>query len=144
MNKLGQIDLNQIKLDTGSFISRAITAGIEHEKLPPNFVDGLMAFLRLRSMSFAQAQRTSIALGKDKLRRGVEMGITCIDIALESGAENDLNKAVDILSQGQFEVLFKRGWELAFGRLEKMRERARLQQRHPYMRFFPVERVHFF
>tara|TARA_Y100000588_G_scaffold345232_1_gene392287 strand:- start:638 stop:901 length:264 start_codon:yes stop_codon:yes gene_type:complete len=80
-----------------------------------------MAYLRAQGLAFAQRYRSGIALGRDGLERGVIQSATCLDIGLQDLAEGDVNSAVDLLAQGEFEVLRQRGWELAFARLEEMR-----------------------
>ncbi len=137
MSNLARADLNQVPLDLDSFIGRAVTAGLEYEQLPPRFMDTLMVYLRIRGMDYARRQRTGITIGKDQLRKGIEMGLICMDLALEQEAAGDLNVAVELLSAGQFEGLYSQGWELAFGQLEAMRERSIELARHPELAFWP-------
>ncbi len=136
MNKLANRDLNQFRLDIHSWLGRAALAGVESEKLPDNFSAALMAFLRIHSLRFAQKQRTGIALGRDALRRGVGMGLSCIDLALEEQSAADLNRAVEVLAAGEFAKLYKRGWEMALARLESMRERAERLSKRRHLAFF--------
>jgi len=140
MSELTSRDLNAFHLDVHSWLGRAVMAGVESEGLSANFADVLMAFLRLRSLSFARGQRTGIALGKDKLRRGVEMGLSCIDLSLDAQSAGDLNRAVEILAVGDFSELYRRGWELAFARMEEMRERAALLNKRRQLVLFPQQR----
>ena len=140
MNTLANSDLNQFRLDIDSWLGRAALAGVESEKLPENFKAALMAFLRIHSLGFAQKQRTGIALGTDKLRRGMEMGLSCIYLALEEQSAGDLNRAVDVLAAGEFAELYKRGWEMAFARMETMRAKAELLGKRSHLAFFARHR----
>lgn len=140
MNTLANTDLNQFRLDIDSWLGRAVAVGVESEKLPENFKAALMAFLRIHSLSFAQKQRSGIALGTDQLRRGMEMGLSCIDLALEEQGVDDLNRAVDVLAAGEFAELYKRGWEMAFARMETMRAKAELLGKRPHLAFFARHR----
>ena len=125
MNRLAHVDLNQVLLDSSSFIGQVVAAGLEYEQLPPRFMDSLRAYLRVRGLGFAQRHRTGIALGRDQLRQGMEQGLACMDLALEEESGGDLNAAVTKLVSDSFDALYKRGWEQAFRRLEEMREQAR-------------------
>lgn len=136
MNGLSNRDLNQFHLDIETWLGRAAVAGIESKALPENFKAALMVFLRIHSLSFAQKQRAGIALGKDKLRRGMEMGLSCIDLALEEQSAGDLNKAVELLAAGEFAALYACGWEMAFVRMEEMRARAERLYQRPHLAFF--------
>lgn len=139
MSKLIRADLNQAQLDRDSFIGKAVVAGLEYEQLPPRFIDTLMTYLRVRGMGFAQRQRTGIALGKQQLRQGIEMGLVCIDLALEEQTGGDLNAAVALLAECKFAALYNKGWEQAFQRLEEMRAQAVELVRRPELGFWPEE-----
>ena len=125
MSRLARVDLNQVPLDRSSFIGQVVAAGLEYEQLPPRFMDSLQAYLRISGLSFAQRNRTGIALGRDQLRQGMEQGLACMDLALEEESGGDLNVAVAKLTNGQFDALYKQGWERACQRLKEMRQQAR-------------------
>jgi len=59
------------------------------------------------------------------LRQGMEQGLACMDLALEEESDGDLNVAVAKLTNGQFDALYKQGWERACQRLKEMRQQAR-------------------
>jgi hypothetical protein len=121
MSRLARPDLNQVAFASDSFLGRVIVLGQDYEKLPDNIADVLMAYLRAKGLAFAQRYRSGIALGRDGLERGVRQSLVCLEIGLEDRAAGDVNAAVDLLAQGEFEALRQRGWELAFARLEEMR-----------------------
>ena len=137
MSRLARVDLNQVPLDHNSFIGQVVAAGLEYEQLPPRFMDSLRAYLRIRGLSFAQRNRTGIALGRDQLRQGMEQGLACMDLALEEESGGDLNAAVAKLVSDPFDALYKQGWERVFRRLEKMREQARALVGCPELGFWP-------
>lgn len=124
MSYLLRPDLNQVRLEADSFLGRAVTLGRQYGKLPERFLDTLMAFLRIRGLEQAQRRRTGIRLGREKLEKGIHQILVCVDLALEEASGGDLNAAVEILARGEFEELRKRGWALAFARLEEMRRDA--------------------
>ena len=125
MSRLARVDLNQVPLDSSSFIGQVVAAGLEYEQLPPRFMDSLRAYLRIRGLGFAQRNRTGIALGRDQLRQGMEQGLACMDLALEEASGGDLNAAVAKLVSDPFDALYKQGWERAFQRLKEMHQQAR-------------------
>lgn len=137
MSQLTHVDLNQVPLDRHSFLGQAVAAGLEYERLPPHFMDALRAYLRVRGLSFAQRQRTGIALGRGPLRQGLERGLACMDLALEEESGGDLNAAIAKLASRPFDALYKQGWERAFQRLEKMRAQARALVGYPELGFWP-------
>ena len=126
MSYLLRPDLNQVRLEVDSFLGRAVSLGGQYEKLPERFLDTLMTFLRIKGMEQAQRRRTGIGLGREKLETGIHQILVCVDLALEEASGGDLNAAVEILARGEFEELRKRGWTLAFARLEEMRRDATL------------------
>ena len=137
MSRLAHVDLNQVPLDSSSFIGQVVAAGLEYEQLPPRFMDSLRAYLRIRGLSFAQRNRTGIALGRDQLRQGMEQGLACMDLALEEASGGDLNAAVTKLISDPFDALYKQGWERACQRLEEIREQARALVGCPELGFWP-------
>ena len=137
MSRLARVDLNQVPLDHNSFIGQVVAAGLEYEQLPPRFMDSLRAYLRIHGLGFAQRNRTGIALGRDRLRQGMERGLACMDLALEEVSGGDLNAAVAKLVSDPFDALYKQGWERAFRRLEEMRQQARALVGCPELGFWP-------
>ena len=137
MSRLARVDLNQVPLDSSSFIGQVVAAGLEYEQLPPRFMDSLRAYLRVRGLGFAQRNRTGIALGRDQLRQGMEQGLACIDLALEEECGGDLNAAVAKLASDPFDALYKQGWERACQRLKEMRQQARALVSSPELGFWP-------
>ena len=140
MSKLTRADLNQVRLDGDSFIGKAVAAGLEYEQLPARFMDTLVTYLRVRGMGFAQSQRVGIALGKEQLREGIEMGLVCIDLALQEETAGDLNKAVELLAGGKFAKLYDKGWERSFQQMEAMRAEAIELARRPQLGFWPEDK----
>ena len=137
MSRLVRVDLNQVPLDSSSFIGQVVAAGLEYEQLPPRFMDSLQAYLRIRGLGFAQRNRTGIALGRDQLRQGMEQGLACMDLALEEASGGDLNTAVARLVSDPFDALYKQGWERAFQCLKEMRQQARALVGCPELSFWP-------
>ena len=137
MSRLARVDLNQVPLDSSSFIGQVVAAGLEYEQLPPRFMDSLRAYLHIRGLGFAQRNRTGIALGRDQLRQGMERGLACMDLALEEASSGDLNAAVAKLVSDPFDALYKQGWERAFQRLKEMRQQARALVGCPELGFWP-------
>ena len=125
-NRVATLDLNRLLLDVDSFLGRALALGRKHGSLSERFESTLTAYLRIQSLSHAQRYRTGIAIGRDALRTGVERCFTCLDLALEESAAGDLNAAVDTLAGGDFQALRRRGWEIAFFRLEEMQRECEL------------------
>jgi hypothetical protein len=75
-------------------------------------------------MGHAQRYREGIGISREVLERGVRQALVCMELGLQDVSAGDLNAAVDCLASGDLEALRKRGWELAFFRLEEMRERC--------------------
>lgn len=125
MTALARPDLNALLREVDSFAARAIALGLQHGHLPTDFGDALLAFLRARSLAFAQARRTGIALGRDALGRGVRHAFTCLDLGLEAAAHGDIEAAVEQLTFDNLGPLCRHGYEIAFGRLEEMRNVSR-------------------
>lgn len=120
MSQLTRPDLNQVPFASDSFLGRALVLGQQYEKLSENMPDVLMAYLRAKGLAFAQRYRSGISIGREALERGVRQSAVCLEIGLEERAAGDVNAAVDLLAAGDLEGLRKRGWELAFARLEEM------------------------
>lgn len=131
MSNLLRPDLNQIHLDVDGFLGQAIALGRRYEKLPERFLDALMAYLRVRGRDHARRYRTEIRIDRDLLEQGIQQSVTCVELSLKEASGDDLNAAVEILAGGDFESLRQRGWEIAFGRLEEMRQEAILLCKRP-------------
>lgn len=125
MDKLVQPDLNQLPFEADSFLGKALTVGRQYGRLPEYLGDALMAYLRAQSLAFAQRYRTGIAVGRERLERGLKQAFVCVELGLEERSGGDLNQAVDLLAGGELEALRKRGWEEALARLARMRAQAR-------------------
>lgn len=125
MDKLAQPDLNQIPFEADSFLGKTLAAGRQYERLPEYLGDVLMAYLRAQSLAFAQRYRTGIAIGRERLERGLKQAFVCVELGLEERSGGDLNQAVGLLADGDLESLRKRGWELALARLTQMRAQTR-------------------
>lgn len=135
MNSLIQPDLNQVPFATDSFLGRALALGRQFGRLPDYLGEALMTYLRAQALAFAQRYRSGIAIGRDRLERGVKQALTCVELGLEEAAAGDLNRAVDLLASGDFEPLRQRGWELAWARLAHMRAQARAWSKCKELRF---------
>ena len=125
MDKLVLPDLNQIPLETASFLGKALALGRQYDRLPEYLGDALMAYLRAHALAFAQRYRTGISIGRERLERGLKQAFICVDLGLETRSAGDLNQAVDLLAGGELETLRQRGWEEALARLARMRTQAR-------------------
>ncbi len=136
MNPLAKLDLDRFRIDSESFLGQAVALGIRFEKLPENAPDAMLVYLRTVGMTFAQRYRTGIGIARDGLERGVRQALVCMELGLEDAAGGDLNAAVDLLVGGDFEAFRKRGWEIAFFRLEEMRETTRGLLKRPEAAFF--------
>ena len=141
MSSIARPDLNLLRADLDSLLARALALGLQHGRLPNAVSDVLMAYLRMRGLAYAQQYRTGIAVGRERLERGIRQALICVDIGLEQEAGGDVEVAISILEKGRFEELRKRGWELAFGRLTEMVQQSRGFQEQPELRFLLEEQV---
>ena len=137
MTGLARPDPNALLRGVDSFAARAVALGLDHGRLPGTFGDALLAFLRARSLAFAQARRTGIALGRDQLGRGVRQAFICLDLGLEEAAGGDVEVAIGQLAFDQLAPLSRRGYEIAFGRLLEMRNTSRQLAGTPQLALFP-------
>jgi len=131
MSYLTRPDLNQVPLDVDGILWQAIQLGGQFDRFPDRFLDTLMAFLRIRGREQAQRRRTGIRIERENLEGGIRQAVICMELALEEEAGEDVDRAVEILARGEFELLYKQGWELAVGRLVEMRTRAGQLLRRP-------------
>lgn len=122
MNPLARLDLSRFQIDDESFVGQAIALGVRFEKLPPQISDALLGYLRAKGLTYGQRNRTGIAMSREGLERGVRQALICLDIGLRDQAQGDLNVAVDILAQGDFESIRKNGYERAFFQLHEIRK----------------------
>ena len=135
MNTLARVDLERLRIDSESFLGQAIALGMRFRKLPEHTADAMLAYLRTAGMAFARRRRTGIAPSREGIERGVQQALVCMELGLEDAAGGDLNVAVDLLVQGDFETFRKRGWEIAFFRLEEMQEASRMLPERPEVVF---------
>ena len=119
-NALNTIDLAQFVADERSFLGQTLKLGVEYGLLPPNAEEAIRMYLQTQTMTFGQRNRTGLAIGREEIEQGVFQATICLDIGLDDQAEGDANKAAEVLATGDFENIRKRGWELAFFRLEEM------------------------
>ena len=125
-NPLARLDLSRFRIDSESFVGQALELGTRFEKLPPNAGDALLGFLRVRGLHYGKRNRSGIAIRREELEHGVRQALIALDLGLEANAEGDLNRAVEIIAQGDFEGCRKRGYEIAFFRLQEMVRECRL------------------
>jgi hypothetical protein len=126
VNALARSDLNSLLTDTASLLARAVQLGIDRSLLPTHFGDTFTAFLRTCSLMYAQQHRTGIALGRSGMRQGLLQTFTCVELGLEEQAGEDVEAAIEVLRQEPLTALRARGYEIAFGRIEMMRDESRL------------------
>ena len=137
MKQLAIPDLNALLRDRESFAVRAIELGLRFERLPQSFPDMFLAFLRVRSLQFAEKNRTGISLGRDGLMRGMRHAFTSMDLGLESTADGDVDRALDLLSAGDFTSMYREGYEIAHDRLEGMRSQSAIIFRREELALLP-------
>ena len=138
-NPLATLDLSRFRIDSESFVGQVIELGTRFEKLPPNIGDALLGFLRLQGLHYGKRYRSGIAIRREDLEHGVRQALISMDLGLEARAESDLNRAVDIIAQGDFEACRKRGYEVAFFRLQEMAQMCRAMLLRPEVKFLPSE-----
>lgn len=120
MNPMAVVDLEGLRLDSEGFLSQAIALGMKFHKLPEHAPDVLLAYLRTEGARFGRRYRTGIAVSRDVLFQGVRQALVSLELGLAVSAENDLNRAVDLLAKAEYEEIRKRGREEAYARLEEM------------------------
>ena len=138
-NPLATLDLSRFRIDSESFVGQAIELGTRFEKLPPNIGDALLGFLRLQGLHYGKRYRSGIAIRRENLEHGVRQALISMDLGLEARAESDLNRAVEIIAQGDFEACRKRGYEIAFFRLQEMAQMCRAMLLRPEVKFLQSE-----
>ena len=132
MTGLAHPDLNRIAAGTDRFLGRVLVLGRDHHRLPRGLEDGLMAFLRLHATNHARRYRTGIAIDRDSLEAGVRQGFTCVEVALQAAAGDDVEQAIDLLSAADLEDLRRQGWERAWNSLDEMRRESAAHLRGPW------------
>lgn len=120
MNLPTGVDFDRLRVDSEGFLGQAIALGIKYGKLSERTPDVLMAYLRTTGMRFGRRYRTGIAVSRDVLEQGVGKTLVSLELGLTIVSEQDLNRGVDLLAEGDFEKIRKRGWEEAYARLEEM------------------------
>ena len=138
-NPLATLDLSRFRIDSESFVGQVIELGTRFEKLPPNIGDALLGFLRLQGLHYGKRNRSGIAIRRGDLEHGVRQALIAMDLGLEARAESDLNRAVEIIAEGDFEACRKRGYEIAFFRLQEMARECRLMLLRPEVKFLQSE-----
>ena len=121
MTGLAHPDLNRIAAGTDRFLGRVLVIGRDHHRLPRGLEDGLVAFLRLHATNHARRYRSGIAVDRDSLEAGVRQGFTCVEVALQAAAGDDVEQAIDLLAAADLEDLRRQGWERAWNSLDEMR-----------------------
>ncbi|MBT3603757.1 MAG: hypothetical protein HN521_11875 [Candidatus Latescibacteria bacterium] len=139
MNPLARLDLSRFQIDDESFVGQAIALGVQFNKLPPQTSDAMLGFLRAKGLYYGQRNRSGIAIARDGLERGVRQALICLDMGLRNLAEGDLNKAVELLGQGDFEATRKEGYQLAFFQLEEIRKGSLALLTRPTAEFLQEE-----
>lgn len=122
MNPLARLDLSRFQIDDESFVGQAIALGMRFNKLPSHTSDALLGFLRAKGLYYGQRNRSGIAIARDGLERGVRQALICLDMGLNNTSQGDLNKAVELLAQGDFEAIRKNGYQIAFFQLQEIRK----------------------
>ncbi len=120
MNPLAVVDFERLRLDSEGFLGQAIALGVKYGKLSEHTPDALLAYLRNEGTRFGQRYRTGIAISRDVLEQGVRQTLVSLELGLTVVADRELNRAVDLLADGNFEKIRKRGWEEAYVRLDEM------------------------
>ena len=131
MNELARLDLERFRIESESFLGQALALGMRFDKLPDSAGDAVQSFLQQEATRFARRYRSGIGIPKDALERGVRRAVVCLELGLADAAGGDLNAAVGVLEKGDFDALRTRGWELAFRRLEDMREASHSLLKQP-------------
>ncbi len=138
-NPLATLDLSRFRIDSESFVGQVIELGTRFEKLPPNIGDALLGFLRLQGLHYGKRNRSGIAIRRGDLEHGVRLALISMDLGLEARAESDLNRAVEIIAEEDFEACRKRGYEIAFFRLQEMAQACRAMLLRPEVKFLQSE-----
>jgi len=103
-------------------VGQAIALGVRFNKLPSHISDALLGFLRAKGLYYGQRNRAGIAIARDGLERGVRQALICLDMGLKEASQGDLNKAVELLGEGDFEETRKKGYQIAFFQLQEIRK----------------------
>jgi hypothetical protein len=120
MNVLAGVDFEKLRVGTEGFLGQAIALGVKYGRLSEHTPDALLAYLRDGGTRFGLRYRTGIAVSRDVLERGVRQALVCLELGLIVAAKEDLNRAVELLAEADFEKIRKRGWEEAYARMDEM------------------------
>ena len=124
MNALEHADLNRLAVDTDRFLGRVLLIGRDHERLPAGLEEALFAFLRAHTMSHARRHRQGLSMTRDTMEAGLRQGFLCIEEGLRLDADGDVERAIELLGQGDFESLRRAGWERLWTCLDQIRRGA--------------------
>jgi hypothetical protein len=139
MNPLARLDLSRFQIDDESFVGQAIALGMRFNKLPSQTSDALLGFLRAKGLYYGQRNRSGIAIARDGLERGVRQALICLDMGLKDTSQGDLNTAVELLAQGDFEAIRKNGYQIAFFQLQEIRKSSLALLTRPTATFLQEE-----
>ncbi|MDE2888207.1 MAG: hypothetical protein OXR72_08320 [Gemmatimonadota bacterium] len=114
------VDFDKLRVESEGFLGQAIALGVKYGRLSARTPDVLLAYLRTTGLRFGQRYRTGITVSRDVLEQGVGKALISLELGLTMISEQNLNRGVDLLAEGDFEKIRKRGWEEAFVRLEEM------------------------
>lgn len=123
---LSTVDIGRFVVDEQSFLGQTLKLGVDYGLLPENAHEALRMYLQTRTMMFGQRNRSGIAVGREEVEQGLFQTTVCLDVGLIDRSGGDANRAAELLAQGDFEDVRKRGWELAYFRLEEMHQEATL------------------
>ncbi|MDE2998790.1 MAG: hypothetical protein OXU79_06890 [Gemmatimonadota bacterium] len=120
MNLPAGVDLSRLRIESEGFLGQAVALGVRHGRLPERTPDVLLAYLRSTGMRYGQRYRTGIAVSRTVLEQGVGKALISLELGLTTISEQDLDRGVDLLAEGDFERIRKRGWEESYVRFKEM------------------------
>ena len=134
MNVLAGVDFEKLRIGSEGFLGQAIALGVKYGRLSEHTPDILIAYLRTVGIRFGQRYRTGIAVSRGVLEQGVSKTLISLELGLTIVSDQDLNRGVELLAEGDFERIRKRGWEEAYARLAEMGRVCRSIQGRPESR----------